>query len=167
MWLGGLLLVMTPYPHCQQRWLKVARRHCTFQKADRQHCQAPPLRDSDYCLMHSPEHAAEVAEARRLGGLRRRREATVSGAYDIGDLNTVADVRRLIQIAVLDTLSLENSVPRSRTLAYLAMAALKTLEVGEMEGRLATLEAVVLSSKPLLEPVFDIDQNDDSISEVS
>jgi len=38
---------------------------------------------------------------------------------------------------------LENSVARSRTLAYLAQVALKTLEVGEFEARLEALEATV------------------------
>ena len=40
-------------------------------------------------------------------------------------------------MAVIDTLSLENSVARSRTLAYLGQTALKCLEVGELEDRLA------------------------------
>jgi hypothetical protein len=86
--------------------------------------------------MHSPEYAAEVAEARRLGGMRRKREATVSGAYDIESLDSVAEIRRLIEIAVYDTLGMENSISRSRTLAYLAQMTLKALEVGEQENRL-------------------------------
>ena len=59
--------------------------------------------------MHSPEHAAEAAEARRLGGLRRRREVAVTGAYEFPGLQSVADIRRILEIAVLDTLGLENS----------------------------------------------------------
>ena len=75
---------------------------------------AKPGRDSDYCLMQSPEHAEEMAEARRLGGLRRRREVAVSGAYELNGLETVADLRRLLLIAALDALGLENSIVRSR-----------------------------------------------------
>ncbi len=93
--------------------------------------------------MHDPEHADEMAEARRLGGLRRRKEKAVSGAYDIEGLETVGQIRRLIEIAVLDTLGLENSVARSRTLAYLAQVALKALEVGEFQERLQALEAAI------------------------
>jgi hypothetical protein len=118
-------------------------RACKGLKEDGGHCQAPPLLDGDFCLMHSPEHAEEMAEARRLGGLRRRREKAVSGAYDFEGLADVGQVRRLLEIAALDTLSLENSVARSRTLAYLAQAALKALEVGEFEERLETLERLV------------------------
>ena len=94
--------------------------------------------------MHSPDHAEEVAEARRLGGLRRRREVAVSGAYEFEGLQTVDQIRRLVAVAVVDTLSLENSIARSRTLAYLAQTALRLLEVGELEERVATLEASVL-----------------------
>jgi hypothetical protein len=115
------------------------------------------MRDHDFCFWHSPEHAEEADEARRLGGLRRRRERTVAGAYEFGGLSTVADIRRLLEVATIDTLSLENSVARSRTLAYLAQTALRCLEVGELEDRVAMLEAAVRSRDPEPVPVFDID----------
>src|SRR5207237_6062828 len=88
----------------------------------------------------APDHAEEVAEGRRLGGLRRRREKALSGAYDFEGLASVDGIRRLLEIAVLDTLTIENSVSRSRTLAYLAMAALKALEVSQFEERLQAVE---------------------------
>ena len=118
-------------------------RACKAPREDGGRCQSPPLLDGDFCLMHSPEHAEEMTEARRLGGLRRRREKAVSGAYDFESLADVGQVRRLLEIAALDTLSLENSVARSRTLAYLAQVALKALEVGEFEQRLDALERLV------------------------
>lgn len=139
-------------------------RGCSGFKDNGQPCQAPKLRESDYCLMHSPEHAAEVAEARRLGGLRRRREVAVAGAYDFSGLESVADIRRLLEVAILDTLGLENSVARSRTLAYLAMTAIKLLEVGELEQRLAALEGAVQGQKALPQPVFDVEPDDDNFS---
>ena len=52
--------------------------------------------------MHCPEHAAEAAEARRLGGLRRRREVAVSGAYDFCGLESVGDIRRLLEVGELE-----------------------------------------------------------------
>jgi hypothetical protein len=84
-----------------------------------------------------------VAEARRLGGVRRRRERVVQGAYDFEGLGSVQQIRRLVEVAVLDVLGLENSINRARTLAYLAQTAAKLLEVGEHEERLAALEAVM------------------------
>ena len=119
------------------------RRQCTFHAPSGEPCKAAPLRDSEFCLMHSPEHAQEVQAARRLGGLRRKREATVSVAYDFAGLETVAGIRRLIHVAVIDTIGMENSISRNRTLAYLAQVALRTLEVGDIEGRIAALEQLV------------------------
>ena len=135
----------------------VVRRSCPETNQNGHPCQSPPVTDSQFCRMHSPEHSAEVAEARRLGGLRRRREVAVSGAYDFSGLERVADIRRILEIAVLDTLGLDNGVSRSRTLAYLAVAAIKLLEVGVMEQRLEALESAVHGPKALPEPVFDLE----------
>ena len=119
----------------------VAQRACNALREDGCPCGAPPLRDGEFCYWHDPAHAQEVAEARRLGGLRRRREATVSGAYDFEGLGSVSHIRRLVEVAVLDTLGLENSIARARTLAYLAQTVALLLEVGELEERLACVEA--------------------------
>jgi hypothetical protein len=90
--------------------------------------------------MHSPEHIKEVKESRRLGGLRRKREATISNAYRLDSLNSVEGIRRIVLIAILDSLTMENSIARNRTLAYLCQVALHTLELGDLETRIAALE---------------------------
>lgn len=98
------------------------------------------LREGDFCLWHDPEHAEEVTEARKIGGSRRKRERTVAVAYDFAGLTSADGIRRLIAIAVVDTLSLSNSVNRNRTLAYLAMSAIKLLDHAEHEDRIQALE---------------------------
>ncbi len=118
-------------------------RACSRRKDDGEPCRAAPVHGNEFCFWHSPDHAEEAAEARRLGGLRRRKEHAVSGAYDFNGLDSVSEVRRLLEIAALDTLSLENSVARSRTLAYLSQVALKVLEVGDFQERLQALEAAM------------------------
>jgi hypothetical protein len=118
----------------------VAKRACSAITAGGQQCNAVPLRDGTFCLWHDPAHADEVAEGRRLGGLRRRRETAVLGAYDFEGLGTVAQIRRLVEVAAIDVLSLENSVARARAIAYLAQIAAKLLEVGELEDRLGRIE---------------------------
>jgi hypothetical protein len=92
--------------------------------------------------MHDPANAAAVAEARRAGGLRRRREATLATAYDLAGLTSVSEIRRLIEIAALDSLSLENGVQRNRTLLAAALAALRAVEVGELADRIDRLEGL-------------------------
>ena len=113
---------------------------CTYRKPDGEACRATPIRDGEHCFWHDPKHAEEAAEARRLGGLRRRKEKVVSGSYDIEGLENVGQIRRLVEIAVLDTLALENSIARSRALIAAVGAAAKLLEVGELEDRILALE---------------------------
>jgi hypothetical protein len=120
------------------------RRRCAYAKADGQPCQMAPLRDRPYCFAHDPERAAEAAEARRLGGMRRRKEGTIAVAYDLPGLDTVVGIRRLLDIVVTDGVGLDNGIPRLRVLISTAVAAMNLLKVGELEERLAALEAAVL-----------------------
>jgi hypothetical protein len=52
-------------------------------------------------------------------------------------------VRRLVEVAVIDVLGLENSIARGRALGSLAQTAAALLEKGEFEERLAALESVM------------------------
>jgi hypothetical protein len=109
--------------------------------ADGRLCRAGPQRDRPYCFAHDPERAAEAAETRRLGGLRRRKEGTITVAYELPGLDTVAGIRRLLEIVVTDGLGLENSIARLRALISTAVTATNLLKVGELEDRVAALEA--------------------------
>jgi len=136
----------------------VIKRRCAFRFATGEACRMAPLKEGEFCWAHSPEHAQEAQEARRLGGLRRKREATLSGAYDLEGLGTVNDIQRMVEIAGLDTLGMENSLARNRTLLYAASTALKALEVGEVAERLAALEQAVRGRRIDQEPaIFDMD----------
>jgi hypothetical protein len=121
----------------------VRGRVCQAAKDDGSRCEAAPLTGGEYCFWHDPKHAEEVAEAGRLGGLRRRREKTVAAAYDLDGLATLDQIRRLLEIAVMDTLGLENSIARSRVLAYLAQVALKVVEAADLQERVAALETAM------------------------
>jgi hypothetical protein len=121
----------------------VVPRTCKAKRDNGESCGAAPLREEEFCLFHHPDHAEDAHEARRLGGQRRRRERIVSGTYDFAGLDSIPKVRRLVEVAVLDTLGLENSINRSRALAYLAQVAAKLLETGEFEERLEALESVM------------------------
>jgi hypothetical protein len=116
---------------------------CAGELPDGRRCRSWPIRGEPYCLWHSPDREEEAAEARRLGGLRRRREKAVSGAYELTGLDSVQAIRRILEIATIDTLGLENSILRSRTLISAAVAAGRLLETNELEARLAILEDAV------------------------
>lgn len=118
-------------------------RRCAGTNAAGAPCRAAPLRDERYCLMHSPEHADAVQEARRLGGLRRRREVTLQVTYDLAGLESADGVFRLLEVASMDTLALENSPARSQALTHIVRAALRAQELHIHERRLASLEEVL------------------------
>ena len=101
------------------------------------------MRDSVFCFWHDPEHTEEAEQARKLGGQRRRREKITEGVYDLDELDNIPGIRRVVTIAMLDTLSLENSVNRNRTLIAGAMALAKLVEVGEYEARLSEIETAL------------------------
>jgi hypothetical protein len=132
-------------------------RGCKFKMPDGRLCRSPALRGQDYCMFHSPAHEEQAAEIRRLGGLRRRREKTVAGAFDLDGLRTVADFQRLLEVAALDALGLDNSIARVRALTYLSQVGVKILQAGELEERIAALEAERRDREVPTRADFDVD----------
>ena len=120
-----------------------SKRLCAYQHPDGRSCGAPPLRDSLYCLFHDPDHADAVAEARRLAGQRRRKEATIATVYDLIDATSDEGTKRLMQIVVTDVLGLDNSLNRARVLLYAIQTGIKVRESGDLVGRLEALESTV------------------------
>ena len=119
------------------------KRQCGGKNARGEPCNATPRGESNLCLWHDPELAEAAQEARRLGGQRRKREATVQAAYDLEGLGSISEIRRIVEIAVTDLLSADNTVQRARTLLSAAQVAAKLLETGEFEERLQAIESVI------------------------
>ena len=126
----------------------LARRQCEFVMPDGRLCRAGPQRDRPFCFSHDPERATDAAEARRLGGLRRRKEGTIALAFDLPGLDSVEGIRRLLDIVVTDGLGLENGIARLRILIAAATSATRLLEAAEFEDRLAAVEAALAAVPP-------------------
>jgi hypothetical protein len=95
-----------------------------------------------FCFWHDPDRLQDRAAARRRGGQARHgRSVTADNAP--ADIGSLGDVVTLVNRAINDTLTLENSVARNRTLGYLAGVAITALQRSEVEQRLADLESVV------------------------
>jgi hypothetical protein len=88
-----------------------------------------------------------------MGGLRRRKEGTIAVAFDLPRLDSVDGIRRVLDIVVADGLSLENGVARLRILIAAATAATGLLKVGELEDRMAILEAALKQRSAADEPL--------------
>jgi hypothetical protein len=106
------------------------------------------MREAAFCFWHNPATTEEVADAQRLGGVRRRRERAVAGAYDFTGLSTVESITRLLEIAVFDALALDNSLARCRTLISAGLAGAKLLETGDLQTRIELLESIARSRPP-------------------
>jgi hypothetical protein len=129
----------------------LVRRQCASLNADGEACRMAPLRDRPFCFAHDPERAQEAADARRLGGLRRKKERTIAIAYDLPGFDTVDGIRSVFEIARTDLLGLDNSINRARALIAAGSAAARLLEVADFEARLAAVEAALAgtsSGKP-------------------
>jgi hypothetical protein len=122
----------------------VVSRTCAGHKQNGDACRAAPLAESAFCFLHDPDHADEAAQARKLGGLHRRRESTLAAVYDVGDLAKVEGIRRVLEIVVYDGLGMEqNSVNRGRMLIAASLALAGLLKTGELEAQLAELVAIL------------------------
>lgn len=114
---------------------------CTATTTTGRPCQAPAQQGRPFCFAHDPERAQERADARQRGGYNRRTpKATDPEGYP-ARLRCVADVQAVLERALADTWQQENSGARTQALVRLAHGALKALEVGDLEERLARLEA--------------------------
>ena len=121
----------------------MVNRGCTYEMADGLACRAPALRGKTVCYWHDPDKADEAAEARRIGGMHRRKTRSVATIYDFAGLRTVESAQRLLETAAIETLALENSIARNRTLISAAAGAGKLIEAADLDARLAAVEAAV------------------------
>ena len=134
---------------------------CSARTREGAPCGATPMRDQPFCFWHHPDHRAEAAEARRLGGLRRRREKTLEGAYDLREgFRSVDGIFRFVEIGAIDLLGLDTSVARSNAMFRGALVAAKLLEVGDLAQRIAVLEAASATRQPDSPSRFDVDPNE-------
>ncbi len=113
------------------------------------------MHDEPFCFWHAPETAEEAAEARRLGGLHRRKKKSVATVYGFGGLRTIADNQALLETAAIETLAIENSISRNRALASMAATGGKLIELGDLAERVAALEAAAARPIPADDPFID------------
>ena len=116
------------------------KRPCAATNAKGSSCRGAATTDSVYCRMHDPEQADAVAEGRRLGGFRRKREVTLDAAYELGDIGSVDGIRRLLDVAMHDAVALDSGVARVRVLIYGVRAAIELMRVTDLDARISALE---------------------------
>jgi hypothetical protein len=118
-------------------------RACSFEMPDGRACRAAPLRGESFCFWHSPDTAEELGEARRMGGLHRRKKRTVATIYGFGGLRSIEDNQGLLETIAVETLGLENSIARNRALTAIVATGAKLIELGDLAARIAAIEATL------------------------
>lgn len=91
--------------------------------------------------MHDPKQAAKRAAGRRKGGETHRTPHGADPAIIPNEINTLDQAKQILIYALSELAPMDNSLQRVR--AYLALfdSFVKALEIGEIENRLAALEA--------------------------
>jgi hypothetical protein len=107
-------------------------------------CGAYALAGSNYCWTHDPDLREQRRLARSRGGQARHRQHITWSDDTHGPsihIRSVTDVLALLERALLHEVTLENSHARNACIGRLCLVALKALEVGALEERIAALEA--------------------------
>src|ERR1035437_5655846 len=118
-------------------------RACSFEMPDGRACRAAPLRGESFCFWHSPDTADDLAEARRMGGLHRRKKRTVAAIYGFGGLRSIEDHQALLETVVIETMTLENSIARNNAVTRMILAGSKLIELSDLATRVAAIEATL------------------------
>ena len=104
-------------------------------------CQAQAVRGGDLCFTHSPKHAAQRAQAHKRGGQRNRTPHNATPETLPDKVRTLADAQKILDYTLREILPMPNSIQRARVLIALFESFVKALEIGELEERIAALEA--------------------------
>jgi hypothetical protein len=122
-----------------------ASTRCKAKTTSGKPCGAAPGGDG-YCYVHSPNRGAERAAARKLGGMMRHTPHS-DAARPPAQLETFADARAILAYALAEALEGDNSIARGRLLVAIAQAGIEAWKIGELEDRLAAVEAA-LKARP-------------------
>jgi len=104
-------------------------------------CQAKPKAGSSYCFIHDPSQAQKRAQARRKGGETHRTPHAGNESTIPQEVNTLTDAKRILSYTLAEILVHDNTIARARVLLSLFDSFAKSIEIGELESRIAALEA--------------------------
>lgn len=110
---------------------------CLFLKSDKTSCNANAITGDNYCFWHSKQTKEQRNQAVMDGGLSPKRSY---GRDDDITINNTQDVLKLIEQTINDLRKNKTSSKLANAIGYLSGIALKTLEQGDLERRIETLE---------------------------
>jgi hypothetical protein len=120
------------------------QRRCRGKKKNGDPCPNAARPGRDYCFSHDPDpvFSRRRAEGQRRGGVSRsRREPTLPADTPDSPLRTVADVVAAVETTFNAVRTGRLGARVGNCLAVLCQVQLKAIEGGDLERRLAALEA--------------------------
>lgn len=122
--------------------LNSIKRPCQARKPDGSSCQAAALPGSDFCFFHDPDRADDRQAARSFGGSRNKMTTLDAAAPDI-KVESCQDVVRLIGETINQVRKGQLDPRVANAIGYLANVLIKAAEQGDLEKRIADLEAAI------------------------
>jgi len=114
--------------------------NCIIIKSNGEPCRMHALEGSDYCWTHSPHISAQVKKAAcsKGGSLRIPDQSLIK--QDL-PLTTTKDISALLADTVMNLRKGVFSARISTAIGYLSFIMVRTIEIAEVEKRLAELES--------------------------
>jgi len=131
---------------------------CKHVRADGTRCRANTIAGSEFCFFHDPAKAREREDAQRAGGSMGKAKVLPPDTQDV-PLASTADAVRFLGQTINQVRRGEIDPRVANTIGYLSATLLRALEQGDIERRLAELEAII-KSQPT--PSTDFDLHDDT-----
>lgn len=125
---------------------KAGKRPCRAKKPDGSACLTAALPDGDFCFFHDPDRADERHEANAAGGRNGRMKTMDAAAPDV-KVESCQDVVRLLSDTINQVRRGELDPRVANAVGYLANILIRAAEQGDMEKRMADLEAAVKRQK--------------------
>ncbi len=104
-------------------------------------CKMPAIGGEQYCFTHSPGTRQAQAVARKLGGQNRATPHAGDPSQIPADVQTIDQARGILNYTLQELLVMDNSIARARALLAAFDSFVKAFEIGELEARIAALEA--------------------------
>jgi len=114
---------------------------CNATTKNGQACKIAALKGDRFCFTHSRQTRAAQAAARKLGGQNRHTPHFAGPETLPADVTTLPQARQILTYTLAEVIGMDNSIARARVLLALFDSFIKSIEIGELEQRIAALEA--------------------------
>jgi hypothetical protein len=104
-------------------------------------CKMAAMKGGRFCFTHEPTTRTAQAVARKLGGHNTHTPHAGNVATIPADVASIDQARAILNYALAELLVMDNSIPRARALLSAFESFVKAFEIGELEQRIAALEA--------------------------